>query len=70
MDKLLAVLALLVAGFRPKGEELEIENAISRERDLTKARLNGFGRRACRWDGVGTCEILTHCANSEKRTWG
>jgi hypothetical protein len=35
--------SLLVAGFRPKGEELEIENAISRERDLTKARLNGFG---------------------------
>jgi hypothetical protein len=43
-----------------------IENAIARERERRKADWNNLGLRAGQWDGVRTCDILTHLRASLK----
>ena len=50
----------------PKAGNDRIENAIARERERRKADWNNLGRRAGQWDGVRTCDILTHLRPSLK----
>src|SRR5450755_2359538 len=48
-------------GFRLRRQGMiRIENAIARERERRKVDWNNLGRRAGQWDGVRTCDILTH----------